>query len=153
MRSQKSGQFLAVPMEDRVWCKVEKTSSCWLWRGAIDGRGYGFVSVGPQGKQRRHRVHMLIYRMVKGDYDPTLELHHLCRVKHCCNPDHLSPITAAEHRRLHNCGFRTTRCSKGHPYTKESTYISPSGSRTCRICNLHYTHLKRDRKRTPTGRV
>ena len=26
----------------RFWNKVEKSSSCWIWKGVIQGRGYGF---------------------------------------------------------------------------------------------------------------
>ncbi|WP_396092344.1 HNH endonuclease, partial [Erwinia amylovora] len=48
-----------------------------------------------------------------------LVLDHLCRVRRCCNPDHLEPVGFVENVRRGDAGkhgFNTgkTHCPKGH---------------------------------------
>jgi len=40
-----------------------------------------------------------MYVMAKGPIPDGLTLDHLCRVRHCVNPDHLEPVTQTENRR------------------------------------------------------
>lgn len=123
-----------IPLEDRFWPKVEATGFCWLWRGAIDNAGYGVVNVGGRRVNRAHRVS---YEILVGPIANGLHLDHLCRVRHCLNPDHLEPVSPAENMRR---GFApaarvaaTDLCGRGH--SMADAYVRPgNGYRMCRVC-------------------
>lgn len=103
---------------------VEKTDTCWLWKGGRDRRGYGRF-----GGRIAHRV---VYSALVGPIPEGLELDHLCLVIACVNPAHLEPVTPAENMRRRYATY--TRCVNGHAYTAANTYIRPSGHRDCRVC-------------------
>lgn len=61
---------------------------CWVWQWHLDEDGYGRVySLGT--------AHKAFYVAKYGPVPDELVLHHLCRVRACCNPDHLTPVTSA----------------------------------------------------------
>lgn len=74
--------------------EIDKESGCWMWQGA-PRNGYGQIKHG--GKTRY--THRMAYALFVGDIPESLHLDHLCRVKLCCNPDHLQPVTNAENIR------------------------------------------------------
>jgi hypothetical protein len=51
-------------------------------------------------------------------------------VRRCCNPDHLEPVTPADH----HPNLLKTHCKNGHPFDEANTYVSPEGHRHCRAC-------------------
>lgn len=119
----------------RFWVKVEKTDGCWLWRARIDRLGYGQFGwrSGPNPRPFV-LVHRFAYELVIGPIPDGLELDHLCRVRHCCNPDHLEPVTHAENMRR-SAGALKTHCKNGHEFTPENTAPQKGSSgRSCRIC-------------------
>ena len=64
------------------------------------------------------------------------ELDHLCKVRHCVNPEHLESVAHAENVRRGNGGQNwaaKTHCPQGHPYDEENTRVI-SGRRVCRTC-------------------
>ena len=63
-------------------------NGCWLWQGAISNNGYGTV-----GHSYVHRVSFLRF---KGKITEGYQVHHKCRVRRCCNPDHLELATRAQ---------------------------------------------------------
>lgn len=68
-----------------------EVTGCWDWVAGRDGGGYGTV--------RRHgrvlKAHRYIYELFRGPINTNIgHLDHLCRVRHCVNPDHLEPVTA-----------------------------------------------------------
>lgn len=67
---------------------------CWLWSGGLNRNGYGTYqkSIG-KGKRKRYMVHIVVYKELKGDYPKGLFLDHACKVRSCCNPSHLEPVT------------------------------------------------------------
>lgn len=69
---------------------------CWLWQGTIteDGR-YGQV----RRKSGLTVVHRYAYEHEVGPIPDGLDLDHLCRIRHCCNPAHLEPVTRGENLR------------------------------------------------------
>jgi HNH endonuclease len=69
---------------------------CHVWQGFCNDDGYGMVSVGGRRLSSTHRV---AYEREHGRVPDGLELDHLCRVRACCNPDHLEPVTHAENMR------------------------------------------------------
>lgn len=79
-----------MPARDRDKIKVNEKSGCWEWIASRDNSGYGSV--------KRHgrvlKAHRYIYEMVRGPINTNIHhLDHLCRVRHCVNPEHLEPVT------------------------------------------------------------
>lgn len=64
-------------------------SDCEEWRGAINGEGYGVVTVAG-ALQIAHRVS---YQLHNGDIPRGWMVDHICRNKKCINPDHLRLAT------------------------------------------------------------
>lgn len=128
-----------------IGCRVEVApSGCWLWTGNQNGRGYGYLYVRGShaaGQERRRVSHRVVYEILIGDVPEGLELDHLCRVRLCCNPSHLEPVTRAENvrrgdapdavRRLYAA---QTHCVNGHEFTPANTRQRPTGGRACRQC-------------------
>ena len=133
--------------QERFWRLVEKTDSCWLWRGGTY-RGYGCFQI----SKVNYRAHRLAYILIRGEIPDGKHLDHLCRVRNCVNPDHLDPVSQRENT-LRGEGysavvFRTNVCGNGH--SMENAYVYPSGKRTCRVCRdakmvkiNHDNYLKR----------
>lgn len=88
------------PLSTRFWEKVEKTDSCWLWIGYIKPSGHGQIQRGRRGEGAVN-AHIAAYELLVGPLPEGKVLHHLCGVKRCVNPDHLVPVTRAEHPWLH----------------------------------------------------
>jgi hypothetical protein len=61
---------------------------CWIWQRGIDAAGYGRVA--------GTRAHRVFYERHVGPIPEGLTIDHLCRVRSCCNPAHLEPVTAVE---------------------------------------------------------
>jgi hypothetical protein len=79
-------------------------------------------------------AHRVAYELFKGPIPAGMDLDHLCRVRCCCNPDHLEPVTRKENLRRGLNGQKTA-CYKGHPYTPENTYYrANTGKKQCRLC-------------------
>jgi hypothetical protein len=125
---------------------------CWVWTGARQKRGgYGLVRIGSRvdGSTHAALVHRVVFEMLRSKVDDGLELDHLCRVRACCNPDHLEPVTHAENVRRGRVGDRErrrTHCPQGHPYSHENTILY-RGSRSCRQCGRECMRRVRDRRR------
>ena len=77
---------------DRQW---EHDNGCHVWTGARFGTGYGQFKL--DGKtQLAHRVAWLWYTGSVAD-----QVHHLCGVKACVNPEHLEAVNRKQHARRH----------------------------------------------------
>lgn len=126
------------------WAKVDKTDTCWLWTGSKTTRGYGRVS----WDRRTTGAHRVSYQALVGPIPEGLELDHLCRVKHCVNPDHLEPVTHSENvRRGVAARPPSERCRNGHLRTMENTEHNAAGWIQCRICLLERGKLAKRRAR------
>lgn len=121
------------PLEDRLFPRIDADGPCWLWTGAINPNGYGVINLGGRDAGTAP-VHRVVWELLVGLIPPGLDLDHLCRIRHCCNPDHLDPVTRAENvaRGSYAAGRpRGFRC--GHPDTPENT-ADTGRNRTCRTC-------------------
>jgi hypothetical protein len=108
------------------------TSTCWLWHGGLI-KGYGAFHV--NGKLSR--AHIFAYTTFIGPVPEGKQLDHICRVRRCCNPEHVEPVTRrvnilrGESFAAHNA--TVTHCPKGHPYDEANTVRHKLG-RNCREC-------------------
>lgn len=69
----------------RFESKVERGDSCWLWIGRINSDGYGIFY--KDGKDRK--AHRVAYEDALGLIPDGALLDHICRTRHCVNPEHL----------------------------------------------------------------
>lgn len=83
---------------DRYWSKVRRLEgvACWIWVGAITGRGHGRFWIGDGIAVIAHRFGWLLHA---GDVDalPTV-VQHACDNPLCQNPDHLRAGSFASNR-------------------------------------------------------
>ena len=140
----------------RFWSKVDVSGAkeCWLWNGAIGKTGYGHFSL---IRARVTYAHRVAYALLKGDMSDGLELDHLCRVRHCVNPEHLEPVTPTTNV-LRGESFSAknaakTTCPKGHPLAGENLYLKPRKNgkfaRVCLICRRYHPRILNYKYRAP----
>lgn len=145
MRLRKHGSFDVVKTawdtrprgEVLFWAKVDKNgpNGCWLWLGKLSKKGYGGYSY----NSKHSSPHRYSYELHKGAIPEGLTVDHLCRVRHCVNPDHLEVVTNEENV-LRGFGWgannaRKTHCIHGHELSGPNLYKSPNSiQRFCRTC-------------------
>ena len=117
---------------------VEKTDSCWIWKGVLDKGGYGRIK---DDSGWRDMAHRWSYRHFVGEIPEGLIIDHLCKNPACVNPSHLEPVTYWQNsieRGVTNVGFvnsEKTHCIRGH--SLEDAYVSRSKygiRRSCKEC-------------------
>jgi HNH endonuclease len=118
---------------------------CWRWTKRKNKGGYGVTSLG----KRRVGAHIISYIAFKGNYDRTLELDHLCRVRDCVNPEHLEPVPKIVNiLRGSGCfakNKQATYCKRGHLLSGDNVYLRPEGRR-CRACRARDGQRRRSQK-------
>jgi len=105
-------QFTELP--ERFWLYVEKTDTCWLWKGKIDD-GYGRFWI----IDKLYLTHRLIYAVLKNKLQNNSQIDHLCKIRNCCNPEHLEEVTGRENTRrglAKKYNTDPSKCPYGHVY-------------------------------------
>lgn len=127
---------------------VKSEGGCWLPKSS---RSDSYYEISYEG--RRWLLHRLTYILTQGQISDGLEIDHLCRVRNCCNPDHLEAVTSAENSRRGLCGVlhtQKTHCPYGHPLIESNTYVyrprSKGVQRICKICALRRAQESVERK-------
>lgn len=137
------------PVLDRFLAKTFKTETCWLWTSTIDKSGYARISTGSMydGTRTIAYAHRWAYEHFVGPIPTGLHIDHLCRVRHCVNPEHLEPVTCRENLRRGYWGALKTHCPVGHPYSGNNLVLKRDGSRRCRECHRLQENARYHRRR------
>lgn len=72
---------------------VVDDNGCWIWQKTLNATGYG--------SGRGALAHRWYYERLVGPIPEGHHLHHICETPACVNPDHLEPLTPAEHKKRH----------------------------------------------------
>lgn len=104
-------------------------TECWKWTAKLSHDGYAIIAV--NGKQIG--AHRFAYEKWIGPIPEGLHLDHLCRVRHCVNPEHLEPVTNIENIRRGGNAAKVV-CKNGHSLVDSNMFIDSRGNRQCAIC-------------------
>jgi hypothetical protein len=127
------------PLQERLLSKLELSNNgCLIWRGKCTRDGYGTI----KNDGRYLRAHRVAYELLVGPIPAGLQLDHLCRVRNCCNPLHLEPVTSRVNT-LRGNGLTAihalkTSCPQGHAYDENNTYLDRANRRHCRTCRANH---------------
>lgn len=124
-------------MQDPVasfWHKVEKTDTCWVWRGTRQTKGYGYHVASKRGSL----AHRFAYQLLVGPIPDGLQVDHVCRNRWCVRPEHMRLVTPRENV-LAGIGIsaqnaRKTHCLRGHPFEGTNLLRDSKGRRMCATC-------------------
>lgn len=125
---------------DRLWRNVtEDLAGCWIWTGRRYPNGYGVFSLEGQSTYSHRIMHMIFVGPIpKGQHTD-----HLCRVRECCNPQHLEVVTPRENVlrspiAVASINASKTHCLRGHELAGENLGVyAAKGHRYCRTCAKH----------------
>lgn len=83
-------------LDDRLPPRIQELlipvpwSGCWLFVGHRESRN-GYARVWWDGQELQ--LHRVVFTLIRGPFPAELLLDHRCRVRPCCNPWHLEPVT------------------------------------------------------------
>jgi len=117
--------------------RIDRSGDCHIWTGSRMSNHYGTFN--------QKLVHRLIWEEANGPIPPQHEICHRCDNPSCVRLDHLflgshhdNMLDAHAKGRINMSGLQRrgewTHCKNGHEFTPENTYVTPKGSRECRIC-------------------
>lgn len=137
---------MGIPAADRILRRIDiNEPGCWIWPGSRTVNGYGTVQkdAPARGVLLTHRV---LYEYFIGEIPEGLQIDHLCRVRLCCNPVHMEPVTPGVNTRRGE-KYRPAVCARGHEYTPENMLFSNKGYLRCRECNRIRCRARKERLR------
>lgn len=105
-----------------------QSNGCLICNSFEYGKGYAGFAI----DYSNYRAHRVSYAWAYGDTDA--DIHHICGNKRCVEPTHLQVPTDDSPLPRHRGPNPQERCSHGHEFTPENTYINPRGERQCREC-------------------
>jgi hypothetical protein len=119
-----------ITVEDRGYATL-----CWVSDRARHSNGY--TKLGYLGTT--WLTHRFAYTVFIGPIPDGLQLDHLCKVRACCNPKHLEPVTCQVNLlrgdTLTAANAAAVRCVNGHEFNAANTRMTSKGKRACRLCD------------------
>lgn len=143
-----TGVYARKPWQEKFLARIiVDESGCWLWVGCVKSNGYGWVNTG----QKSMYAHRVSYELFIGPIPSGLQLDHLCRVRHCVNPEHLEPVTARTNNLRGESQAavraRSTTCIYGHELYGANLWMRSGRWRVCRACKAKRDKIYKDRVR------
>ena len=142
-------------LANRLWARVRRTESCWLWLGSTGGHGYGTMGDGSRtdGTRRTVRTHRAAWEVTHGPIPDGMHVLHHCDTPACCNPAHLYLGKDAENvadkiargravNLLADAMRAKTHCANGHAYDAANTYLHGT-HRQCVTCRKNHNRARR----------
>lgn len=121
---------------------------CWRWDGYLSSAGYGQWHPAKGDKRQAHRV---AYEDMVGPIPEGLVIDHLCRVRSCCNPAHMEPVTIGENvmrgETMPAVYAAREVCIRGHALVEGNLKKFRGRARECRQCDLDRKRLAYARNR------
>lgn len=112
-------------------------TQCWIWTAQQNKDGYGLfeVTISDGSKRRQWRAHRLAYELAIGPIPFGHHLHHKCKNRICCNPNHVESLIPKEHGEEEGRQRPLkTHCLRGHELFGDNIHISKRGKRQCKTC-------------------
>ena len=144
----------SVSNEGDIKSEPRATTKGGLLKHIIDKRGYHYITLTKNGKQRRFQVHRLVLLAFSGPCPEGEEARHLDgNPGNNCWPENLIWGTHSDNlldRQRHGTdpNLNKTHCPEGHEYTEDNTRRTKAGGRYCVICTrsrgLAQYYAKRD---------
>ena len=144
-----------LPKRMRTKIRVNEATGCWEWANSKNEQNYGKVWY----NKKSRRAHIVIYELLIEPIPKDLECDHLCRVRHCVNPEHIELVPHKENMlRGHSSEMQTHLtgvCKRGHKiegdnaqlvhstYNKERNLVRYR----CRKCSYDSSRLCKQRNR------
>jgi hypothetical protein len=137
-------------ISQRLWRRVDKSQSCWLWTGSLNQDGYGRISLGARGSGVTS-THRLSWELHYGAVPIGKNVCHSCDVRNCVNPAHLFLASQAENvadmyskGRNNNVGPlpQRARSARLSPEVVASIRRSSSSVATAKRFGISYRHLR-----------
>lgn len=118
---------------DTLLFPVPHLGPCWLWRAGRKDSGYATFDV----EGVTFRAHKWYWEQINGPVPIGFELDHLCKIRHCVNPEHLELVSHYENvmrsSNIMAVHSRKTHCPSGHEYNLENTRLYQD-RRYCKLC-------------------
>jgi hypothetical protein len=103
-------------LQERFFEKIRKTSTCWLWQGSLNKKGYGQLNRGRRG-EGVVLAHRASWEIHNGAIPDGLCVLHKCDNPQCVNPDHLFLGTIVDNDKDRDAKGRT-RKGDAHKFAK-----------------------------------
>ncbi len=148
-------------VRQRFEARVDRQpNGCWHWTGTLFVKtGYGQFHLWDSATKTStlSLAHRVSHELHIGPIPEGLVIDHLCRVRHCVNPDHLEAVSQRTNmlRGVAPAAIavRENRCARGHEFTPENTIVRNRDGRTKRDCRECTRARDRARNKTPHRRA
>lgn len=142
--------------QERFWMYVNKQGKphpifptpCWEWTGSLIKGGYALFRLSSTNPSQQEKIlaHRYSFELTYYPIPEGMEIDHMCKTRHCVNPDHLDLVTRQENIDR----SQKSECLRGHPYSPENTKIKRSGKgykRVCQLCQKIWSQTDIQRRR------
>ena len=113
---------------------VNQQTGCHIWVGTVTVNGYAQARLDNRWKY----VHRAVWEHYKGPIPEGLQIDHICKIRNCCNVDHLRLVTPRVNTLLSD-SITAIHIRKPHCPTCGGEYtIRPNGHRYCGACHSRH---------------